>query len=327
MGNNHLSGVNISSTDTSTVIDLSVKWKSAFNITFNPINFKAVGDKLYYLENFNPNTVTITFDYTTVVPKIPKELFKDNKLFTSSRWERSLVGGVPKVMLKLTLKKSGVYYGCDASYSSDGKLSFRFNNPGDGFKGMKFVLDPGHGKGDTGAIGSYTMDGEKIIVNERDLNWTMANLLKDRLVAQGATVEMIDSKSTQYSLAQRVAFAQKRDPAIYIAVHHNSSSSSNSTGVETYYNTPFSKPLAHSINNRLGQYYNQTFYTDGKNRNRGDHFSEFYVTRVHDFASILVEYGFVNNPTELKKLCTSNYQKGLADATIQGLKDYLDLAR
>ncbi len=98
------------------------------------------------------------------------------------------------------------------------------------------------------------------------------------------------------------------------------------TGVETYYNSPFSKTLAKSINDSLGSYYNGTMYNDGKNRNRGDKFSEFLVTRVKTHASVLIEYGFLSNPIELKKLNSIDHVRGLAQATVNGLIKYINLA-
>ncbi|MEP5567185.1 MAG: N-acetylmuramoyl-L-alanine amidase [Halioglobus sp.] len=49
----------------------------------------------------------------------------------------------------------------------------------------------------------------------------------------------------------------------------------------------------------------------------------FAVLKSPDIPSILVETGFISNPTEAKKLATSSYQKKMARAIHAGIKSYL----
>ena len=49
----------------------------------------------------------------------------------------------------------------------------------------------------------------------------------------------------------------------------------------------------------------------------------FAVLKSPDIPSILVETGFISNPTEAKKLATSSYQKKMARAIHSGIKNYL----
>ena len=49
----------------------------------------------------------------------------------------------------------------------------------------------------------------------------------------------------------------------------------------------------------------------------------FAVLKSPDIPSILVETGFISNPTEAKKLSTSSYQKKMAAAIHSGIKSYL----
>ena len=49
----------------------------------------------------------------------------------------------------------------------------------------------------------------------------------------------------------------------------------------------------------------------------------FAVLKSPDIPSILVETGFISNPTEAKKLATSSYQKKMARAIHSGIKSYL----
>jgi len=49
----------------------------------------------------------------------------------------------------------------------------------------------------------------------------------------------------------------------------------------------------------------------------------FAVLKSPDIPSILVETGFISNPTEAKRLATSSYQKKMARAIHSGIKSYL----
>lgn len=326
VGNNHLSDCKVTSSGQFTTIQFASKWKAPFDVSFDGVKYHSSGSHLYFVDSFKPQTVTITFDYATKAPIIPDSAFDNSPLFMAGRWTRTVENGVPKLKLKLTLRKAGQYYGCAPSYDANGNLILKFNNPPKTLSGLKVVLDPGHGKGDAGAVGSYTQNGQKVIVYERDLNWQIATLLKQQLEAEGATVLMYDSKSDNTSqtpsLSKRVAFGRKNQPHLYISVHHNSGSST-ARGAEVYYTNPFSKPLANAINTQLNAYYKNSIYGGGSISNLTDKYSEFYVTRVHEYASVLVEYGFVSNPTELAKISNPAYQRGLANATVQGIKNYL----
>ena len=57
-------------------------------------------------------------------------------------------------------------------------------------------------------------------------------------------------------------------------------------------------------------------------RNRGVKSARFYVLKKVGAPAVLVEMGFISNPSEEAKLKTRNYQKRLARAICQGIVDY-----
>lgn len=324
-GNNTISGTRISSDSGSTYIRVSEAWRSPFNIEFSDL---PAGNSI---SAFNSSSVIITFNYTTSVPNIDISGITNSSLFTSARWEKSMNGNISQYKLILGLRKNGAYYGA-SSYYEGNDLVIRFSNAAKSLSGLRILIDPGHGINDPGARGSYVQNGATNIIYESTLNWNLAVELRNQLQAQGAIVSMLDTKSqTRYSgttgLYNRVRDAQAFNPHVSLAVHHNSAGVNNATGVETYYNTPFSKPLAKSINDSLASYYNGTMYNDGRNRNRGDKFSEFLVTRVKTHAAVLIEYGFVSTPSELQRLNDPNHIRGLARSTVNGLINYVNLGK
>ncbi|MDK2802185.1 MAG: N-acetylmuramoyl-L-alanine amidase [Oscillospiraceae bacterium] len=322
MGYNALNHINTSNDGTSTFLNINQTWKAPFDISF-----EGVGETTT-VPSFNTKSVIITFDYATVAGNMNFSGFGGSSLFKSGRIEKTISNNIPQYKLHLTLKKPGSYFGATSAYDGNGNLILRFHNSRTSLSGARIFVDPGHGNGDIGASGSYVSGGNTIIVRENALTWKMANEVAQQLRAKGAVVKIIDTQSTQNylgaaGLRRRVDEAQAFLPHAAISVHYNSASVTTATGVETYYNVPFSMPLAKSINDRLANYYHGTLYSDGKNRNRGHKFSEFYVTRVKTHPSVLVEYGFINNPTELQKLNQTTHIQGLAKATVQGLLDFL----
>ena len=49
---------------------------------------------------------------------------------------------------------------------------------------------------------------------------------------------------------------------MFLSLHCNSALSESAHGVEVYYFTPFSQPLAKSINDKLSNYYDNSVYGD-----------------------------------------------------------------
>ena len=109
---------------------------------------------------------------------------------------------------------------------------------------------------------------------------------------------------------------------MFISLHCNSVANEQAHGVEVYYFTPFSQPLAKYINDNLVSYYDNTVYADGTNSNRGDKYSYYWVTLQQDFPSVLVEMGFITNERECMVMANPTYQDGLAQSIADGVKAY-----
>lgn len=92
------------------------------------------------------------------------------------------------------------------------------------------VLDPGHGGGETGAVGDNGL-------RESDLNLAVARLAKAALERQGAAVVLTRTGDYRVSLGARAAIAKALRPPVFVSVHHNGGVDGRSTkpGTETYY--------------------------------------------------------------------------------------------
>ncbi len=257
--------------------------------------------KVSYTAKYNGSTFTVQFHYTNSVPKsMPLD---QNPLFSNAAWSGDT--------LTLTLLNKNCFMGYHGYFNDDGQLVLRFNNLPASLSDATIVIDPGHGGNDPGAIGFLAAYPEKVI------NYAIGSYLADELSARGAKVIKLDTQNNNIELIDRVRIAASYNPHLYIAVHANSSSvSSAASGTEAYYFTPYSYLMA--------RYAAQTVAGALGTANRGGKFGEYLVTRNTQFASILVETGFVSNETEYRKLIDDGYQAEIASAIANAAEAYFE---
>ncbi|MGI5893211.1 MAG: N-acetylmuramoyl-L-alanine amidase family protein [Candidatus Merdivicinus sp.] len=308
-GNNTISDLTVKNDGTFTILTLDQTWAVPFNITPSPLTYSGSGNTV---TSCTPTSITITFDYTTGW-NTGSIRFPSGSAFTSASWKSKMNGTIPQVELTLTLSQKGGYYGAYATYDSNGTLTLKFLNPVDSLKGARIVIDAGHGTGDPGNTGSG--------VNEADINIRHAEALKKELESRGAEVYLLETRGASYvDLYTRVDMATKWMPHVYIAVHQNAASS-DARGVETFYNNPYSYNLAKNINDSMYQAY-LTLPNASTARDRGAKFSEFAVTRVKQFAAVLVEYGFLTNAQENALLVNPANDPVFANAVADGIEEF-----
>jgi N-acetylmuramoyl-L-alanine amidase len=172
----------------------------------------------------------------------------------------------------------------------------------------KVVVDAGHGGKDHGAI----RDG----VKEKDLNLAVATYLADALRAKGMQVVMTRTGDSFVPLPEISGFANRNNPDLFVSVHHNASTNTAIAGLETYYYHARSIPLAKKVH---GQVASQLDAPD-----RGVRQAKFYVINHTTAPAILVEVGYVSNPSELQRLQQTERQKKVAEAIAVGVVQYLN---
>ncbi|MGL4522272.1 MAG: N-acetylmuramoyl-L-alanine amidase [Bacilli bacterium] len=153
-------------------------------------------------------------------------------------------------------------------------------------QGKTIVIDAGHGNHDTGAIGSGK-------TYEKNLNLAVALQLESQLQMLGANVVMTRRTDIFLPLEVRAAFSKKVNADLFISVHHNSATP-KAAGFEVHYLKSNSFTLAKQMNYGLQQAL--------KTPNRGLYNSNFSVLRNNTIPAVLLEIGFVSNPSELKIL-------------------------
>jgi N-acetylmuramoyl-L-alanine amidase len=168
------------------------------------------------------------------------------------------------------------------------------------------VIDAGHGGFDRGGI-----PGQR--VPEKTMTLDVAQRLKAILTAYGYRVVMTRDSDVFVPLGTRVAIANSYRDAIFICIHFNAAPRRSANGIETYFYSSQSLPLASAIH----------YYVAGgaPTPNRGVRRRGFYVLRKTTIPSVLVECGFLTNVTEANYAQSAAYQQKLAGEIARGIRE------
>lgn len=298
-------------------IKLHLDHRTGFNIKAACSNYYTAWDGDYYLDSFNATHVYITFENITKVTALPS--FEYNQVFRSGKWDTVTEENGTKFRLILELRQPGVYNGHGARYDANGDLILSFQVPVNTLSGMTIVIDPGHGYGkradlfDPGAIGE---------VVEEEVVLGIAKELTEQLKAAGANVIRLKTESELYLTKERPIVARGLGCDLFLSIHANKATG-DARGVEVYYFTSYSQPLAAAISKNVAKYYQSSVYSDGADKNRGARYSYYHVTLQQDFPSVLIETGFVDNKEDAMALASPTHRKGIAAGIVAGIKDYL----
>ena len=170
---------------------------------------------------------------------------------------------------------------------------------------MTVVIDAGHGGHDRGGI-----PGQRIA--EKVMTLDVAQRLRNVLEASGYHVVMTRDSDVFVPLGTRVAIANSYRNAIFVCVHFNATNRMGASGIETYFYSRDSLPLASAIHH---------FVVGGApSGNRGVRRRGYYVLRKTSIPAVLVECGFLTNPTEGAYAQTASYRQKLAEEIAAGVR-------
>jgi N-acetylmuramoyl-L-alanine amidase len=168
------------------------------------------------------------------------------------------------------------------------------------------VIDAGHGGFDRGGI-----PGQRVA--EKTMTLDVAQRLKSVLTAYGYRVVMTRDSDVFVPLGTRVAIANSYRNAIFVCIHFNAARRGSASGIETYFYSSQSLPLASAIH----------YYVAGgaPSSNRGVRRRGFYVLRKTTIPSVLVECGFLTNATEANYAQSADYRQKLAEEIGRGVRE------
>jgi N-acetylmuramoyl-L-alanine amidase len=200
---------------------------------------------------------------------------------------------------RITLLAAGlltIFLGC-SSYAA--KRSTGGDSPP-----ITVVIDAGHGGYDRGGI-----PGQR--VSEKDMTLDVAQRLRSVLAASGYRVVMTRDSDVFVPLGTRVAIANSYRNAIFVSIHFNSATRRGADGIETYFYSRDSLALASAIHH---------FVAGGApSPNRGVRRRGYFVLRRANVPAVLVECGFLTNPTEATYAQNASYRQKLAEEIAAGV--------
>lgn len=167
------------------------------------------------------------------------------------------------------------------------------------------VLDAGHGGFDRGGVPRQR-------VGEKALTLDVAQRLRKVLEASGYRVVMTRNSDVFIPLGQRVAIGNSYRNATFVSIHFNSAPRAAANGIETYYYRSDSASLAASIHRHV--------VAISPSENRGIRRRGYYVLRRSAIPGVLVECGFLTNPTEASYALNANYRQRLAEQIAKGIR-------
>jgi N-acetylmuramoyl-L-alanine amidase len=221
-----------------------------------------------------------------------------------------------------------------------------------GLSVKRIVIDPGHGGKDPGTV--YAGG-----ILEKDIVLDLARILALKLEKElGCEALLTRTDDTFLPLERRTAFANMKKGDLFVSLHINAHQQASIEGIETYFlnmatderavlvaarenatseknisdlqtilndlmlNTKISESskLAHEVQQGM---LDRIKKSHPRVKSLGVKQAPFYVLIGAEMPAVLVEVGFITNPTERKRLTSRPYLEALADGIAAGMAEYV----
>jgi N-acetylmuramoyl-L-alanine amidase len=181
---------------------------------------------------------------------------------------------------------------------------------GDRRRGLIYI-DAGHGGRDPGAIGNGIQEKDVVLPISLDLGRALQSM--------GYSVYYTRTNDVEVDLEPRVASAESVNADLFVSIHANSLASRNTgvNGVETFH------ARGSAVGKELAEYVQSQIIANTGATDRSVKAAGFYVIARTSMPAILIETGFVTNPTEAANLNNPSYQKRMAEAIARGIDQFM----
>ncbi len=186
------------------------------------------------------------------------------------------------------------------------------------------VLDAGHGGADPGKVAA---DGTL----EKDINLAIAKKVKEKLEKQGITVcmtretdEMVHengmAEEKRADMCLRCEKINTSGARCAVSIHQNSFTDTSASGAQVFYYTASEegRRFAGLMQAELIR------QVDPTNRRVSKANDSYYLLRKTTIPLLIVECGFMSNPSETKQLQDEAVQEKIAGAICAGIQQYLE---
>ena len=183
------------------------------------------------------------------------------------------------------------------------------------------MIDAGHGGIDPGKVGTND-------ALEKDINLALALKLRDKFKQDSIRIILTrDSDIGLYSegnkkaedMQNRCKIITEAAPIFTVSLHQNSYPSPEVCGAQVFYfgQSQDGKKLADTIQDSL------IANVDPDNHRVAKANESYYLLKKTPTPTVIVECGFLSNPTEADLLLTDDYQNKLVNAIYIGIQNYL----
>jgi len=267
---------------------------------------------------------------------------------------RVVIEDSQKVKIRFIRDSNKLVININAKKTSTSKNVSKTEPPKRADRNKVIVIDPGHGGKDPGAIG-YKKYREKIVV------YKIARHLRNILKSRGYKVYMTRYKDKFIKLKNRTRCANEKKADIFISIHANAvprKSAKTVHGIETYFLSPSRSKRAEKVAAKensadlgdMNSYGKKSFLNFLNHRkiiasnklaidlqrgmlgalNRkykavndgGVREGPFWVLVGAQMPAVLIEVGFISNPSEAKRLVDDKYRKTMAMGIADGIERY-----
>ncbi|MFM1841759.1 MAG: N-acetylmuramoyl-L-alanine amidase [Cyanobacteriota bacterium] len=187
--------------------------------------------------------------------------------------------------------------------------------PGD-LRGVKILIDPGHGGSESGAVGPTGYP-------EKEINLLISLKLADLLRQKGADVHLTRTTDEFVSLGDRVAQIEQVQPAIALSIHYNalpdSGDPNTKQGISAFWFQPQSQGLANFLQQSLVQNLNRP--------DDGVYFNSLALVRPAIAPAVLLELGYMISPQEFEWITDLQSQTELVKVLADSVTTWLHQQR
>ncbi|NCA66676.1 MAG: N-acetylmuramoyl-L-alanine amidase [Clostridia bacterium] len=192
-------------------------------------------------------------------------------------------------------------------------------------KGVRLVIDAGHGGIDFGVQGVNTK------VKESELTLAIAKLLNG-YAESGELAPVMTRKNSdglyglplpnfkRRDLNKRIKIIEEHNPELVISLHMNYYSASSRRGIQIFYSKDEDRLLAECLQNAI----NRTMNMPTLGRNFTEMKGDYFISKYSPCPAVIVECGFISNPEDEKLLLDADYRMLLAYQIFSAVILYLE---
>lgn len=244
----------------------------------------------------------------------------------------------------------------DSSFLDDVSSFFKNVSGENSYRIGAILIDAGHGGKDNGASFTHKIKGKNVTVVEKNVNLAVALKLNEYLkrAYPDKKILMTRSDDRYLTLAQRTDIAngvklKENEAIIFVSIHVNASLNKSASGYEVWYLSPEyrrqilseesaaeDKSLVPILNDMLEEEFTTEsilmaqYILEGmkaqigdKSTSRGLKEEEWYVVRNSKMPSVLIETGFLTNPSEGALLSNDAYLQKISFGIYNGLQAFV----